>query len=155
MKHINQIIFLEYLAGSLKASEKERLQKHLAQCRTCSERLRDFEKTWDKLGQWNIDTTEHDMSGKIIALVEKSNINRIDSESIRKPKFWSEALRVAASIIIAVGIGHQIGKYSVPRYLTESSTTEYMPQYLEALSLKWSSELAWLVIESEPIEEQG
>lgn len=154
MKHINQTEFLEYLAGSLKAPEKERFLKHLAQCHKCSERLKDIAETWDTLGQWNIDTTEHDMTGKIIASAQKTNISQIPLELRRKTKLWPEVLRVAASIIIAVGIGHNIGKYSVPRYVPESTSTDYMPQYLEVLGLNWSSELAWLVIDNESFEEQ-
>ena len=59
----------------------------------------------------------------------------------------SLALRVAASIIIAVGVGAMSGVNSASKALSTDSTVWREPDYLAALSLQWSSDLNWSVLE--------
>jgi hypothetical protein len=56
---------------------------------------------------------------------------------------------VAASIIIAVGVGHKLGKYTVTENVPAAGELQKRPEYLAALSLQWSSELAWFILEDD------
>jgi len=65
--------------------------------------------------------------------------------------FLPAILRVAASIIIAVGVGHKLGKYSVTGNVPRAAVSQNRPEYLSALSLEWSSELAWFILEDDSL----
>ena len=54
---------------------------------------------------------------------------------------------MAASIVIAIGVGHKLGKYSVTGDMPKAAVSQNRPEYLAALGLEWSSELAWFILE--------
>jgi anti-sigma factor RsiW len=151
MKHVNDIELIEYVAGNLAESRDGEVREHLAACEECSERRREAANTWDALGQWNVDTTEHDVAGRITALAEKTDRNQRQHKKLHVLRlgFLPVILRVAASIIIAIGVGHKLGKYSVTGGMETATTSENRPEYLAALGLEWSSELAWLILEDD------
>lgn len=152
MKHVNEIELMEYVAGNLTESRDGEIKAHLAECEECSARQREAAETWNALGQWNVDTAGHDVAAGITALADSAERQRRQSEKNRilRPGFLPVVLRVAASIIIAVGVGHKLGKYSVTGKMETASVSQNRPEYLAALGLEWSSELAWLVLEDEP-----
>ena len=157
MKHINDIELMEYVAGNLTASRHEEVREHMAVCLECSERWREAAKMWNALGQWNIDTADHDVAERITALAKETE--RGQQRGIARNLqigFLPAVVRVAASIIIAIGVGHQLGKYSVRGHMPRTTAFENRPAYLAALGLEWSSELAWLILEddSPDVEEQ-
>ncbi|MFH1716740.1 MAG: hypothetical protein ABIF19_05270, partial [Planctomycetota bacterium] len=65
------------------------------------------------------------------------------------PTIYALVLRVAASIIIAVAIGHRLGRSSVTGNMETAAASKDRPEYLSALGLEWSSELAWLILEDD------
>jgi hypothetical protein len=67
--------------------------------------------------------------------------------------FLPVILRVAASIIITVGVGHKLGKFSVTGNTPKAAASQSKPEYLSALSLEWSSELAWFILEHDSPDE--
>ncbi len=151
MEHISEIELIEYVADRLRASRHEEVREHITACEECSGRWRGAVETWNALGQWNVDTADHDVAGRIIALAEKAESNR---KQLRLPRILRvgllpTALRVAASIIIAIGVGHKLGKYSVTGSMPSVPPSTNRPEYLAALGLEWSSELAWLMLEDE------
>jgi len=151
MKHVNDIELIEYMAGNLTESRDGEVREHLATCEECSERWREAANMWDALGQWSVDTADHDVAGSITALAEKTNRDqrqRKKSHALRLG-FLPVVLRVAASIIIAVGVGHRLGKYSVTGKMEPAAVSKNRPEYLAALGLEWSSELAWLILEDD------
>ena len=157
MKHVNDIELIEYVAGNLTASRHEEVREHMATCLECSERWREAVKMWNALGQWSVDTTNHDVAERIKALAEEAG--RGQQHKIARAMqigFLPAVVRVAASIIIAVGVGHKLGKYSVRGHTPRAAASENGPAYLAALRLEWSSELAWLILEddSPKVEEQ-
>jgi anti-sigma factor RsiW len=157
MKHINDIELMEYVAGNLTASRHEEVREHMAICLECSERWREAAKMWNALGQWNIDTADHDVAEGITALAKEAERGqqRVIARNLQIG-FLPAVVRVAASIIIAVGVGHQLGKYSVRGHTPRTMASENGPAYLAALGLEWSSELAWLILEDDSpnVEEQ-
>lgn len=151
MKHVNDIELIEYVAGKLTASRKEEVREHIAACKECSYRWREAVEVWNALGQWSVDTAEHDVTQRITALTEEAERGQKQHKVARDPQigFLSTMVRVAASIIIALGVGHKLGKYSVTGSTPKTAVSENRPEYLAALSLEWSSELAWLILEDD------
>jgi len=157
---------MEYVAGKLAATRKEQVAEHIAGCPECSQRRRQAALLWDSLGQWTVDASGHEVAGRIAALAEKDltssakNKTRDDGRETRdavpivrrplvyRPSF-STVLRVAASILIAVGVGYSLGSSSVTGRTETGAASNNRPAYLSALGLQWSSELAWLILEED------
>jgi anti-sigma factor RsiW len=151
MKHINDIDLMEYVAGKLSAARNEQVQEHMAACNECSDRWRKAVELWNTLGQWDVDTTGRDLTESVTAIADQEEQVSIKQNNIHKlwKDFLPAVLRVAASIIIAVGVGHKLGKYSVTGNVPSAEALQKRPQYLAALSLQWSSELAWFILEDQ------
>ena len=151
MKHVDDIELIEYIAGNLTASRDSEVNEHLAMCEECSQRRREAAEMWKTLGQWDVDTTDHDVAGRITALAEIAGCEQRQSEKthILRVRFLPAVLRVAASIILAVGVGHRLGKYSVTGEMEPVAVSKNGPEYLAAFGLEWSSDLAWLILEDD------
>ncbi len=151
MKHVNDIELIEYVAGKLTASRNEDVREHIAACKECSDRWREAVEVWKTLGQWSVDTADHDVAQRITALAEEAERGQKQHKIAHELRigFLPAVVRIAASIIIAVGVGHKLGKYSVTGDTPRAATSKYRPEYLAALSLEWSSELAWLILEDD------
>ena len=149
MKHVNDIEMIEYVAGKLTASRNEEVREHMAACEECSDRWRKAIEVWNALGQWSVDTADHDVAGRITAIAEEEERGRKQYRKARDLRigFLPAVVRVAASIIIAVGVGHKLGKYSVTGDMPKAAVSQNRPEYLAALGLEWSSELAWFILE--------
>jgi anti-sigma factor RsiW len=146
MEHVNEIELIEYVSGKLNALGTEKVREHLEACKGCSVRWRKAVEVWDTLGQWSIDTAGHDVADRITAIAEREQ-KQSEKTHILPIGFLPAVLRIAASIIIAVGVGHKLGNYSVTRNAPKEPASQNSPEYLSALSLEWSSELAWFIIE--------
>ena len=151
MKHVNEIELIEYVAGKLNALGNEKVREHLEACKECSVRWRKAVEVWNTLGQWSIDTADHDLAGRITVLADQAERKQEQSEKthVLRIGFLPAVLRIAASIIIAVGVGHKLGRYSVTGNAPRAAASQNRPEYLAALSLEWSSDLAWLILEDD------
>ena len=151
MKHVNDIEMIEYVAGKLTASRNEEVREHMAACEECSDRWRKAIEVWNALGQWSVDTADHDVAGRITAIAEEEERGRKQYRKARDLRmgFLPTVVRIAASIVIAAGIGHKLGKYSVTGDTPKAAVSQNRPEYLAALSLEWSSELAWFILEDD------
>ena len=151
MKHVNDIELIEYVAGNLAESRDGEVREHLAACEECSARRLEADEMWNALGQWSVDTADHDIAGRITALAEKTDRDQRQHKKLHVLRlgFLPVVLRVAASIVIAVGVGHRLGKYSVTGKIEPAAVSKNRPEYLAAFGLEWSSELAWLVLEDD------
>lgn len=154
MKHVDDIELIEYVAGNLTEPEASAVREHIAVCAECSQRVQDTAKLSDALGLWEVKTAEHDIGDRVVARAKHSQ-----PESIQRPetqarikRLLPQVLRVAASIIIAIGLGNKLGEYSVTGKKPRSASSQQKPEYLAALGLEWSSGLAWLVLEEEPAD---
>ena len=151
MKHVDDIELMEYVAGNLTAARYGEVKEHLAMCEECSRRRREATRMWKALGQWDVDTTDHDVAARITVLAENAGHKQRQSERTHtlRVRFLPVVLRVAASVIIAVGVGHRLGKYSVTGKMEPVAVSKNGPEYLAAFGLEWSSELAWLILEDD------
>ncbi|MBC8472574.1 MAG: zf-HC2 domain-containing protein [Planctomycetes bacterium] len=151
MEHVNDIELMEYVAGKLTALGSEKVREHLEACKECSVRWRKAVELWKSLGQWSVDTAGHDVADRITALADQAGREQRRSEKthVLSVGFLPAVLRIAASIIIAVGVGHKLGNYSVNGNVPADLASQNRPEYLAALSLEWSSELAWFILEDD------
>ena len=157
MEHVSDIELIEYVAGKLEASRHEQVREYMAACEECSDRWRESVKVWDALGQWDVDTADHDVAERITALAQDGESGQKQHKIARdlRLRFLPAVVRVAASILIAVGVGHHLGRYSVTGNTPRADATENGPAYLAALGLEWSSELAWLILEDDSPDLEG
>lgn len=157
MKHVNDIELTEYAAGNLTGARAEEVRKHIAACPECSQRMREMDKLWDSLGDWKVATAEHDVADRVVALAreEQPGLGQSAGTHAVRMKLPLQILRVAASIIIAVGVGHKLGEYSITGNKPQIASSQKQPEYLAALGLEWSSGLAWLVLEEDPPDTGG
>ncbi|MBC8218334.1 MAG: zf-HC2 domain-containing protein [Planctomycetes bacterium] len=157
MKHINDIELTEYVAGNLTGPRTKEVREHIAACPECSQRRRETDRLWDTLGDWNVETAEHDVADRIVTLarVEQSASGRNAGTHVVRMRLPLQVLRVAASIIIAVGAGYEVGRYSVTGKKPQVAPSQNQPEYLAALGLQWSSGLAWLVLEEDQPDTGG
>ncbi len=157
MEHVSDIELIEYVAGRLRASRHEQVREHMTACEECSARWRESVKVWNALGQWDVDTADHDVAERITALAEEAERGQKQHRIAHRLRigFLPVVIRVAASIIIAIGVGHQLGKYSVIGNTPGAAASENGPEYLAALGLEWSSELAWLILEDDSPDVEG
>jgi len=94
MEHLSDKELLDAVSRDTQGSA---VGEHLQQCESCRERLADFRQTWDVLGQWRLEDRQVDLTEVILK----------QAGSARSIYLWQPRalLRVAASIIVGVGVG--------------------------------------------------
>jgi len=151
MEHINDIELLEYISERLSDVKSRQFQGHMAGCAECRKRCQDAVHVWETLGRWHVDSSGHEIADRIEALAAKDKSDPRESHTKRIPfiSSFKAAFRVAAAIIIAVGGGHLLGRYSVSQNTPDSPVSQEGPSYVAALGFEWSNELTWMVLEEE------
>ena len=149
MEHIRDIEILEQISGKLDAQRNHLVKEHISGCSECGCKYEEMLRTWDVLGEWEIESAGVDIAGAIVSRAEE--LNKSPNYKLRSvlsdKRLLSIVFRVAASIIIAVGIGAMSGVRSAHSKLSISSPLTEGPDYLAALGLQWSSDLNWSVLE--------
>ena len=149
MEHLNDIEILAYIGGDGDAQQQRRVTDHISVCNECAKRHDEMLRTWDALGEWTIDTAGRDISDSVLRRARQPDQHRNRKLPVGLPgnRFIAAAFRIAASIIIAVTIGAMAGARSANRELSAEAGITESPNYLAALSLQWSSDLNWSVLE--------
>jgi len=95
MEHLSDRQLLDMLRPN--ATAPAAVQEHLQQCESCRSRLHDFQQTWDVLGRWTVEQRQVDLTQGILK----------QARSGRTIYLWQPKtlLRIAAAIIVGVGIG--------------------------------------------------
>ena len=151
MEHISEIKLLDYVAGKLAPSETEQVRRHIAECADCAGRHQKTRQMWDTLGKWQVDSSAHHIADRIEVLAAESKPQRRPERKALVP-FRSSvlaALRIAAAIILAVGGGHVLGRFTAASSERTATISTDKPGYLAALSFEWSSELTWTVLQED------
>jgi hypothetical protein len=140
MDHVSDMQILELLGGHMPKVEQERLQEHIAVCADCQNRLREYEQTWSDLAEAVIDTSGRDLlEGVISGLPEESRAIKF------RPAI--SLARIAASILLAVFLGHVLGKYSAEKPDPQEDLVVAKAMFLDVV-LAPSSKIGW----SEPVQ---
>lgn len=95
MEHISDKQLLDMLSRSDPAPAA--VQEHLQQCESCRSHLEGLRQTWDVLGQWTVEQRQVDLTDRILK----------QAKAGRTIYLWQPRtlLRIAAAIIVGVGIG--------------------------------------------------
>jgi anti-sigma factor RsiW len=151
MEHISEIRLLDYVAGRLPGAESELVRRHIAECADCASRHQQTLETWETLGKWQVDSSAHQIADRIEALSAESKHQRRPEPRVFFPLRSSvlAAIRVAAAIILAVGGGHLLGRFTAASNQQTATISTDKPGYLAALSFEWSSELTWTVLQED------
>ena len=113
MKHIKDIELIALLEKHLAPAARSAVERHLSDCQECRMRKTEIAETWDILGTWDLQSPQEDLCESILA--------RSRQESKHKPIGY---LRIAASIIAAVGIGYIAGQWIDVNGLSGTNLTQ-------------------------------
>jgi hypothetical protein len=151
MRHIDDSEIYQYISGELPEAKAQQIRQHMAECEACQNRYQESVALWDTLGRWQVDSSGHQITDRIEALAVKteSDLGENLTRTIPFIRSFGTMFRVAAAIIIAIGGGHLLGRYSLPRSTPVPSVAGDRPKYVAALGFEWSSELTWTVLEEE------
>ncbi len=94
MEHLSDKELLDALS---QGTQESAAGEHLRQCESCRVRLEDFRQIWGLLGQWSLEDRQVDLTEAILR----------QARSERSIYLWQPRalLRIAASIIVGVGLG--------------------------------------------------
>ncbi len=153
MRHIDDSEIYQYVSGELPEAKVRQIRRHVTECEDCQSRYRDAAALWDTLGSWQVDSSGHQIADRIEAIAAKAESDRRESQTRTIPfvRSFASALRIAAAIIIAIGGGHMLGRYSLSHSRKVTSVAQDRPKYVVALGFEWSSELTWTVLEEETV----
>ena len=146
MEHVRDIQMLEMLGGHMTESEQVRVREHIAGCSECQRRWQGYEQTWTELEECNVDTRGHDLVERVTSA--------LPAES-RPIKFWpaTTLARIAASIMLAIFLGHVLGKWSAPQPAPPEETAVTQAMFLDVLApesiVGWSAPVG----AEDPVEE--
>ena len=107
MQHIAEAQLLELIGGHLGPDDRTATEEHLAACESCRRQHQQLLQTWDVLGPWETLQPGRDLSERIIMTADSRGAERFPSAWRR---FAMVALKAAASIVLAAGIGYAAGR---------------------------------------------
>lgn len=145
MKHCNEIELIEYVSGRMSDEQASAVAEHLEECADCRNACVETRSTWECMGTWQPQPPQKDLTGAVLA--EVGSVERSPRSS-----FAAYAVRIAASILIAVSTGHMMARLSLSNE-KPGTASEPANGYIAALGLDWSSNLTRAVLESETAEE--
>ncbi|UCC23593.1 MAG: hypothetical protein JSW23_05940 [Planctomycetota bacterium] len=154
MEHIKDLELVEYVGGTLASSRRRQLQKHIAVCAGCAERWQEMACTWDALAEWDVDTTAHSVAGRVGTLVARDKLTkrRFRTDYLPRARLLILAFRVAASIIIGIGFGYILVRWTVPNQPPATAASTDAPKYVDALGFEWSNGFVWSVLDEPELE---
>ncbi len=127
MEHISNMKMLDLLGGYVNEPEKQRLLKHISQCDDCQKRWDESGLTWNELSALDIDISAKDLFPKIM---DEINSNRGNERILPIRTF----MRVAASVLLAVIIGHISGRVSARTTDEDLALVIAQANYLDVLA---------------------
>ena len=98
--------WLEYLDGALSADEQRALDEHIATCQGCAERLRQYQRSWDALGELSAPVVPGGLKKRVLAVVAAERAPTVAAPERRgSPWRWAWApLAAAAVVLVVVGV---------------------------------------------------
>ncbi len=111
MNHLSDIELIELAAGHLAAPQSRECEAHLLACADCRARYEESAGVWDQLGTWELTLPQVDLSERVVRAIDESHRLRMP----RRLQFPWRAARIAASIAVAMGIGHLAGRMTWDR----------------------------------------
>ena len=127
MEHITDITMIELLGGYVDDPKKQSTLQHISQCDNCQKRWNEFEQTWNNLSELDVDTSDKNLFPKIADNI-RSKRRHVLMLPIRT------FMRVAASILLAIILGHILGRASTQRTNEDWTLAIARANYLDVLA---------------------
>jgi anti-sigma factor RsiW len=133
MEHISDITMIELLGGYVDDPKKQSTLQHISQCDNCQKRWHEFEQrhefeqTWSKLSELDVDTSDKNLFPKIADNI-RSKRRHVRMLPIRT------FMRVAASILLAIILGHILGRASTQKTNEDWTLAIARANYLDVLA---------------------
>ena len=122
MSHVSTTSLIKLAAGELPDDQRRTIEEHLAACPQCRAALEEHRTLRDVLGQWQVETGTPDMWSAID--------RRLDDRrrTVIRPA-WTTIGRIAAAVVLGVGVGYVGGRMAAqtgapPRSFTMSVSDE-------------------------------
>lgn len=125
MRHLREIELIELASGR---AADDVAQAHLEACESCRIRYEAVRHTHDALGRW----TAEPAAGDLWPAVRRRLLRRPAAAERSALRRASRLLRVAAAIVIGIGLGHGAGRLWTPG---RTSTSTAAPDVGDALAL--------------------
>ena len=147
MKHISDIVMLDMLGGHIDENKRRLLIGHIEDCPDCRRRWRQLSQTWQVLTDVPADSSQIDLTDRINSALKKPSQNRLFI-------YVKPLIRIAASVLLAVVIGHLVGKLSLQK--SEEYWQNVAAQSLHLETLLPGSATGWAepILEDESILEE-
>ena len=116
MKHADISDFIRLAGGELETAPRGEIEAHLARCDACRAEQRRFLAVQRSLGEWTVDAGPRDVWTAVEQKLDRS-------ATIILPRWRTVAAwpRVAAAVVAGIGLGHVIGRLSLPSSPTTSA----------------------------------
>lgn len=150
MEHVSQTEWIAYLAGTLQADRKVWIDNHVNNCQACRVALGQTDALNEMLGQWQVDPCGHEIADKVTQAVQSKTIQlKSRAKHLSQHRFWSNAWRIAATVLIGIFLGHLAGRFDAKYRIAkqQGAAAEIKPTYLAGLDLQFTSGLIWSVLE--------
>jgi anti-sigma factor RsiW len=96
---------VRYVSGDAGAQDAVRIGAHVSGCQACAETVAALRETWAALDAWQPGTTGVDLAGRVLTAIEA------EATAPRRHRWrWPAFTRVAASVVIATGLGVGAGR---------------------------------------------
>ena len=148
MDHPRDIRLIERCGGGLSPNALAEIDAHLAGCDACAERYRRVRATWEVLGEWSAEPEVGDLAAGVC-----EKITDPDPPPVYRLHDWVwPVTRVAASVVVAVLVGHAAGLVVRPAPSTVAISGEPDPQqaaaelYLDVLADESASGLVPVIL---------
>jgi anti-sigma factor RsiW len=104
VQHVSPNLVVRYVAGELSADEAAALQAHTAECAACRAQVGEQQALHAALGSWVVHPAEVDLTARIAGQLDGG------SQMGRRSRI-NAVLRVAAAVLLGVGVGHEAGRW--------------------------------------------
>jgi anti-sigma factor RsiW len=114
MRHLTDGEIVRLIARELPRADAESAQSHIGSCPACAARVREQGRIWSALGAWEATSQAPDVTAAVFSRIDGESAGR-SFERLPFPRRrirWARAGRLAASVLIAAGVGHAIGRWT-------------------------------------------
>ena len=127
MEHYSEVVLMEFAQGRLGSSQSEAIRAHLTGCSRCASLLTELQQVHRTLGVW-----------QPAPLATESRVSYQPTPGVpgsRRPRFWHESAKVAATIVIGAVVGVSGGYYMAASGTGGIMRSEPMPDKVAARML--------------------